>query len=82
MNIYNNGKIFEIINVDSKEMLDKFIDGLTPEQAIYCLTEAAKCSFTRGAYTLGEAELVAKALRVLEMNPQNIVKEPITNSGV
>ena len=49
----------------SEEHLELFLQTIDKNSAIYCLVEAVKYCNSRGAFTLGEAELLAKAIRSL-----------------
>jgi hypothetical protein len=49
----------------SEEHLELFLQTLDKNSALYCLVEAVKYCNSRGAFTLGEAELLAKSIRTL-----------------
>lgn len=49
----------------SDEHLELFYQTLDKNSALYCLVEAVKYCNSRGAFTLGEAELLAKSIRTL-----------------
>lgn len=59
------GSLFEAINYFDDEQLNEFYHTMTKEQAIYCLIEATKAGYRRGAYKLEECEAISKALRVV-----------------
>ncbi len=59
------GSLFDVINYNSYEDLDKFIVNMSQEQSLYCLMEAVKCSHRRGVFTLEESEAISKSLRIL-----------------
>lgn len=59
------GSLFESITYFTDEQLDSFYNNLTKEQAIYCLMEATKAGFRRGAYRMEEVEAISKSLRLL-----------------
>ena len=59
------GNLFDVINYNSYDDLNKFISDMTEEQALYCLIEAVKCSYRRGVFKLEESEAVSKSLRLL-----------------
>jgi hypothetical protein len=59
------GSLFESITYYSDEQLDNFYNKMTKEQAIYCLIEASKAGFRRGAFKMDEVEAISKALRLL-----------------
>lgn len=55
----------------SEEHLELFLQTIDKNSAIYCLVEAVKYCNSRGAFTLGEAELLAKAIRALSKEDQD-----------
>jgi hypothetical protein len=59
------GNLFDVINYSSYENLDKFIVNMSEEQALYCITEAVKCSYRRGIFNLEESEVISKSLRII-----------------
>ena len=59
------GKLFDAITYYSNEDLNSFYSNLTQEQAIFCLIEASKAGFRRGAYTMEEIEAISKSLRFI-----------------
>jgi hypothetical protein len=59
------GYLFESIAVYDQETLTKFVDNLTPEQSFYTITQAIQMAYTKNIFTLQEAEILSKSLRVL-----------------
>jgi hypothetical protein len=59
------GSLFESINYFDENQLNDFFNGMTREQAIYCLVEASKAAYRRGAFRLEESEAISRALRTL-----------------
>ena len=59
------GSLFESINYFDENQLNEFYQNMTREQAIYCLIEAVKAAYRRGAYRLEESEAVSRALRTI-----------------
>jgi hypothetical protein len=59
------GNIFNTIHYSSQEQLNSLIDGMSNEQAMYCLKQAIICCHNRGVFTLEESEAVSKSLRIL-----------------
>lgn len=55
----------------SEEHLELFMQTLDKNSSIYCLVEAVKYCNSRGAFTLGEAELLAKAIRTISKDQQS-----------
>ena len=72
------GTLFNVINYNNTSDLDRFIDGLTPDQALYCVVQAARAAHQRSAYGMEESEVVSKAIRVLTTpkESQQEVPEP------
>ena len=59
------GSLFESINYFDDDQLNQFYSNMTREQAIYCLIEATKAAYRRGAFKIEESEAISKALRTL-----------------
>jgi hypothetical protein len=59
------GQLFESINYYNEEDLIKFIEDLTKEQSLYVLTQALEVSLRRGLFSLQEAEIISKSLRII-----------------
>lgn len=55
----------------SDEHLELFLQTLDKNSSLYCLVEAVKYCNSRGAFSLGEAELLAKAIRILSKEQQS-----------
>lgn len=73
------GTLFNVINYNNTADLDKFINELTPDQALYCVVQAARAGHQRSAFGMEESEVVSKAIRVLTTPPaeqQQAVPEP------
>ena len=59
------GTLFGTINYDSEENLSKFIDGINPAQAAYCIQQALTFAHLSGTFSLRESEVISKSLRIL-----------------
>jgi len=59
------GELFESITYYNDEQLNQFLINMNQQQAIYCLIEAAKAAYRRGAFKLEESEAISKALRTI-----------------
>lgn len=59
------GSLFESITYYNEEQLNQFLHNMNQQQAIYCLTEAVKTAYRRGAYKIEESEAISKAIRVI-----------------
>lgn len=62
------GSLFNSINYYSNNDLESFSNGMTKEHAFYCLEQAIKSAYIRGAFSLEESEVISKALRCLSNN--------------
>ena len=61
----NYGNLFGTINLLTEEHLDIILSSMDKEHSIYYLVEAVKAAHTRGAFTIGESEIISKSIRVL-----------------
>jgi hypothetical protein len=61
----SKGSLFESINYLDENQLNEFYHNMTREQAIYCLVEATKAAYRRGAFKIEESEAISRALRTL-----------------
>ena len=69
-------KIFNNFDFVSKEHLEMFIQSMDTNVATQTLIHAVKCAYERGAFTIGEVEVVSKSIRVLaEPQEKNEKKE-------
>jgi hypothetical protein len=59
------GALFESITYYNEEQLNQFLNNMNQQQAIYCLIEATKAAYRRGAFKLEECEAISKALRTI-----------------
>jgi hypothetical protein len=67
------GKIFDEVPLLSEEHLEIIIESMSNQEAIYFLTMACKSAFHRGAFSLGESEIISKAIRITS-KPQILEK--------
>jgi hypothetical protein len=59
------GNLFGTINILSEEHLEVILLSMNKDHALYYLVESVKASHKRGAFTIGESEVISKAIRVL-----------------
>lgn len=64
------GTLFNVINYNNVGDLDRFIQNLTQDQALYCVIQAARAGHQRNAYGMEESEVISKAIRVLTTPPE------------
>ena len=73
------GSLFDTINYNNVADLDRFIQDLTRDQALYCVIQSARVGHKRGTFNIEESEVISKAIRILTTPPQdkeNTVPEP------
>jgi hypothetical protein len=61
--------LLSAISYQNREDYDIFLKTMTGEHAVVTLIAAANHAQARGAYNLDEAELIAKAIRKLTVDP-------------
>jgi hypothetical protein len=59
------GNLFGSINLISEEHLDIILSTMDKDHSLYYLVEAVKSAHQRGAFTIGESEVISKSIRVL-----------------
>jgi len=59
------GSLFGSIPLISEEHLDAILSAMTKEESTYYLVEAIKAAYNRGAFTIGEVEVISKAIRLV-----------------
>jgi hypothetical protein len=64
------GELFGSIPLNSEEHLQILLDTMDTNNSIYILTQAVKYAFNQGAYSIGESEVLSKAIRVVN-KPKN-----------
>lgn len=74
----NINTLFNTINYNEPHELNKFIDDMNLDQALFCLVHAARHAHNKGLYNIEESEVVSKSIRVLT-TPQPLPKEEDRN---
>jgi hypothetical protein len=59
------GNLFGTINLLSEDHLELILSSMDREHAIYYLVESVKAAHKRGAFTIGESEILSKSIRVI-----------------
>ena len=59
------GNLFGTIDLLSEEHLEVILTTMDREHSIYYLVESVKAAHKRGAFTIGEVEVISKAIRTL-----------------
>jgi hypothetical protein len=66
----NFGTIFNDVNLMSEEHLQLIIDTLDQNSAKYFLIKGITSAYQRGAFTMGEVEVLSKSIRIVSKEPQ------------
>lgn len=68
-----SGSLFETINYQTLESLEKFMDSISTEQAMYLIKVSLEYSHSKGLFTMNETEILNKSLRIInkKFNSQN-----------
>lgn len=69
------GKLFNSIPLITESHLDAIIDTMDKEQSIYYLIQAVSHAYHAGVYTIGEAEIISKAIRIVSKKEEKISTE-------
>lgn len=62
------GTLFGSIELLNESHLDAILLTMDKDHAIYYLVESVKSAHQRGAFTIGESEVISKAIRTLSKN--------------
>ena len=71
------GKVFDEIPLVSEEHLDLILSSMSNEEAVYFLIHACKSAYHRGVFSIGESEILSKAIRIAnkQLTNQSIAVE-------
>jgi hypothetical protein len=58
------GKLFNSIPLYNEEHLDTLLDTMNKDTSIYYLIQAIKFAYESGLYSMGECEVISKAIRI------------------
>lgn len=61
----NFGNLFGTIELMNEDHLDAILSTMEAETATYYLIESIKAAYLRGAFTIGEVEVISKAIRII-----------------
>jgi hypothetical protein len=70
------GILFNSITLISEEHLDLILSTMTQKDAIYLLVQTVKHAHQMGSFSIGESEVISKAIRVISKSTE----EPTENS--
>lgn len=59
------GNLFGSINLLSEDHLELILSTMDKEHSVYYLIESVKAAHRKGSYSIGETEVISKAIRVL-----------------
>jgi len=59
------GNLFGTINLLTEDHLDLLLSTMDKEHSLYYLVEAVKSAHKRGAFSIGESEIISKSIRIL-----------------
>lgn len=59
------GKLFNSVPLLTENHLDTLLDSLDKDRSTYLLVQAVKHAYHSGLYSIGEAEVISKCIRVL-----------------
>jgi hypothetical protein len=62
------GTLFGSIDLLNENHIDAILLTMDREHAIFYLVESVKSAHQRGAFTIGESEVISKAIRTLSKN--------------
>jgi hypothetical protein len=66
------GVLFDTINLDSEEHFEAIVNAMDNKSAVFIISHAIESAHRRGLFTLNECEVLAKALRKVKENIQEI----------
>jgi len=69
------GKLFNSIPLYTEDHLSVILDTMDKEQASYLLIQAVSHAYHSGVYTIGESEVISKAIRIISKKEEDKVVE-------
>lgn len=64
------GKLFNTIPLVSEDHLNMVLQAMDKNEATYILVQAVKYAYDNGVYSLGESEVLSKAIRTISKEEQ------------
>ncbi len=64
------GSLFNSINLDNEEHLELILATMDKEHSLFYLIESIKFAYSKNCFTMGETEVISKALRVILKEPE------------
>lgn len=68
------GKLFNTVPLYNEEHLDILLKTMDKESATYLLIQAVKLAYHSGTYSIGETEVISKAIRTLSKKEEHVEK--------
>lgn len=65
-------QVFGTINLFSEEHLEAILSTMDREHALYYLVESVKAAYKRGSFTIGETEIISKAIRTISTQEDSV----------
>ena len=69
------GKLFNSIPLYTESHLDAIMDSMDKEQASYYLIQAVSYAYHSGVFTIGESEIISKAITTVTKKEEKISTE-------
>lgn len=69
------GKLFNSIPLYTEEHLGVILDTMDKDQASYLLIQAVSHAYHSGVFTIGESEVISKAIRTISKKEEDKVVE-------
>jgi len=66
--------LFDSINYRNITELNRFIEDMNIDQALFCLVRATRYAHNKGLFSIEESEIISKSIRLLT-TPQPLPKE-------
>lgn len=70
------GRLFNEVTLISEEHLELILSTMSQKDAVYLLVQAVKHAHHMGVFSIGESEVISKAIRVISKSTE----EPTKNS--
>jgi hypothetical protein len=66
------GQVFGTIDLYNEGHLEAILSTMDKELAISYLIDSVKAAYKRGAFTIGETEIISKAIRTISNNQESV----------
>ena len=72
------GKLFNTVPLHNEDHLEILLSTMDKDSAAFLLIQAVKLAYQSGVYTIGESEVISKAIRTI--SKKEVLKEEDTNN--